>query len=502
MKLNTINKFIVLAFLLFVVIIFYNFLINHCFKKTWQKVITILVSIVLCFGFFQVNKLLLGYNSLLSKMNANSKTVYSTSLIAKKNSVINKVEDITSTTKIGVQPITSYENGTMALEEVEKLNKTTNIKVYDNLENAIKDLNDNKVDLISIKNLNDKKLLAINKNAQDDYKIVTTFESTQKNSDDNKYLHGQPFTILVSGIDSRSDDIDEVANGDSNILVTFNPQTGRITTLSTPRDSYVQIQCLMYGKDKLTHAAAYGGTECMKATLEKLYDIDIDYTLRINFVGVVDLVNALDGIDIDVPINNINGAGSKVCEQNSHGVKGTICWIEGQNNKMDGEIALAFARNRYNQDGGDFYRGRNQQIVIEAILKKITKINNLNTVNKLMSVVSQHMSTDLSKNDLTSLYEIILSNGLNLDIEKLYISGSTGMINGHSMVFPSENDIAYASYRMDVNLELVKPQFPSNNYYVEGLKPSNADGNNPLRTQKMPFDATKIEKIPKTTSTK
>ena len=487
MKLNVINKFIILAFALFVIVVFVNFLFNSFFKKWWQRTLSIIICLGFLFGFYQINTLLLSYNNLLAKMNKNAEITYSTSLIAKKDSPLNKVEDITTKTSIGVQDLNSYENGTFALDQIQKLNKTQDIKIYTNLKQAITDLNDNKVELIAIKSLDDETLQSMDKNAKNDYKVITTFKIEQKNSDADKHITDKPFTILVSGIDSRSTDVDEIANGDSNIIVTINTQTERITTLSTPRDSYVQIQCQMYGYDKLTHAAAYGGTECMKATLEKMYDIDIDYTLRINFVGVVDIIDSIGGVDINVPVNNLNGAGAKVCEQDSKGNYNSICWIEGKVNHMNGETALAFARNRYNQDGGDFYRGRNQQIVIEALIKKVTSINSLQTINKLMNVASNHMSTDLSKNDITSIYESVLSNGMNMQIEKLYISGSTGMIGSQSMVFPSESDIAYAHYRMEVNLNNVKPQFPTNAYYVLGSVPPNTDGTNPLQKQQMTF---------------
>ncbi|MDR1781742.1 MAG: LCP family protein [Bacilli bacterium] len=500
MKLSTINKFIILAFILFCFIIFINFLFNKFFNKWWQKTISIIVGLALLFGFYQINTVLFSYNNLLSKMNKNAEITYSTSLIAKKDSAINSVDDINSSTSIGIQDINSYENGAFAKEQIDKLNKTQDIKIYTDIKKAITALNDDKVDLIAIKSLSDATLLSIDKNAKDDYKIITTFEAKQKNSDATKTITDKPFTILISGIDSRSSDVDEVANGDSNIIVTVNTKTGRITTLSTPRDSYVPITCLNNTRDKLTHSAAYGGTECLKSTLENMYDIDIDYTLRINFVGVVDIINSLGGIDINVPVNNLNGSGVKVCEQDSHGDYDAECWIEGKVNHMDGETALAFARNRHNQDGGDFYRGRNQQLVIEAIIKKVTSINSLQTVNKLMSAASKYMSTDLSKNDITTIYESILSNGMNLQIEKLYISGSTGMIGAQSMVFPSETDIAYATYRMDVNLNLDKPQLPSNSYYVLGSTPSNDDGTNPLKEQKMPYDSTKVETISKTSN--
>lgn len=484
-KFSIVNKIIIVLFVLTLIIFLLNILKNKFFNKTYQIVISTIIYFILCFALIKGNQFLLNYNNLFSNMNSGD--VYSTSLIARKDNAINSVEDINSNTYIGIQTIKSYENGTLALEELKKLNKTNNIKQYQDLANAFNDLKNNKISLMSVKSLDDKTLNSLDPNLKSNYKVIATFTTTQKATTTNKDISNTPFTMLIAGIDSRTDDIDDISRGDSNIIVSFNPITGRITTLTTPRDSYVTIACTG-GKDKLTHAAAYGGTDCTKKTLENIYNIKIDYVLRINFVGVVEIVNSLGGIEVDVPINQVNANDPNVCEQDSHGVKGTICWVEGKVNQFNGEQALAFARNRYNQDGGDFYRGKNQQIIIEAILKKATKINNLDTINKLLQVASKHISTNLDKNDMTELYEIVLSMGTSLDIEKLYISGGTGMIGGASMTFPSDEDIAYASYRMKVNLNEEKPLFPQNGYYVDGTKPSNDNNDNPFQTQKMPFE--------------
>ncbi|MDF9866908.1 LCP family protein required for cell wall assembly [Bacilli bacterium PM5-3] len=486
LKYTVVSKLIIVAFCFLLAILLINILFDKFFQKKWQMFITILIVIALNYGFFQVNLFLYNYNVAMGRIQV--PTTYKTSLIAKKDSEYNKVDDINSNTTIGIQSIKYYENGQMALDEIKKLNKTDNIKQYSSLKKAFTALQNNEIDMMSVKGLSDETLLDIDSNLSKNYKVITTFETKEKVEAVKKDIISEPFTILISGIDSRSSKISDVSNSDSNVLVTFNPKTGRVTTLTTPRDSYVQIQCGGYGYDKLTHAAAYGGTKCVKKTLEKLYDVKVDYTVRINFVGVIEIVDALGGIEIDVPTNTMNVPGQDVCEQDSHGKKGTICWKEGEVNKFNGESALAFARNRYKQDGGDFYRGRNQQVVIEAILNKATQINNIDTINKLLTTISKHMSTNINTSDIISLYEILVGMDNSINIEKLYISGSTGMVGAASVVYPNTDDMKYATYRMKVALEEVYPQFPTNGYYVEAQKPSNADGNNPLRTQKMPFD--------------
>lgn len=492
MKATVLSKLILVGYVLFIFILLFNFIFKRYFEKKWQIIITIILLLVFSFGLFKFNEILLSYSNLFSQ--SDSKTT-KTNLIARKDSPINSIDDITKDTVVGIQSVTGFQHGSLALNELQKLNKTQNIKQYASFEQAYTALANKEIDLMSGPNLNDQKLLDLNKNFISEYKIITTFEADEAYDSVNKDITNTPFTILISGIDSRSSDIEDVSNSDSNIIVTFNPNTGKITTLTTPRDSFIKLACGGYTNDKLTHAASYGGTKCVKNTLENLYNIQIDYSLKINFVGVIDIIDAIGGIKVDIPVNNVNIGNSKVCEQDSKGHKDALCWVEGKVNTLDGETALAFARNRYNQDGGDFSRGRNQQIVIEATLKRLTEINNLSNINKLLQASAKHMNTSLSKDDIVSLYEIFI--GLNDDIliEKLYISGSTGRENNLSVVYPNQASINYAKFRMHVNLGAVKPQFPKNGYYIKGSKPSYDYGNNPLRSQKMPFNQYNIQKI-------
>lgn len=483
-KYTVLSKLILAGYALFLFILFINFLLRKHSNKKWQIVLTSLLLIGFGYGLFQVNSILLSFNTLLQ--GEVSKTI-KTNLIAPKDSIINSVDDIKKDTVIGIQSITGFQHGNLPLDELRKLNLTDNIKQYSSFEDAYTALKNKEIDLMSGPELDNSKLISLNANFTKEYKIIKTFEADEAYQKVTKDITTTPFTILVSGIDSRSSDIKDVSNSDSNIIVTFNPNTGKITTLTTPRDSYIKLACGGYTNDKLTHAASYGGTKCVKETLENFYNIKIDYSLTINFVGVIDIIDALDGIKVDIPVNNVNINNPRVCEQDSHGVKDKLCWTEGKVNTLDGETALAFARNRYNQDSGDFSRGRNQQLVIEATLERLTEINNLNNINKLLKASSKHMTTSLSKDDIISLYEIFI--GLNEDVvvEKLYISGSTGMVNERSVVYPNLDSVAYAKFRMHVNLGNKKPQFPRNGYFIYGSKPSYDNGNNPLRSQKMPF---------------
>lgn len=500
MRFAVLSKIILLS-LGIVVFAFLIWLLISKFTKSIPKVV-VTAFVILAYNVVLVlgNNVLFSYNGAMNLMGSSSK--YTTYLVTNTNSGYKDIKDITSDTKVGIQARNiSYENGSMALEELQKLDASSKISEFQSIENAYRALSTNKVDIITVGDIDD--LEKYDKEYKEHFRVIGSFQVDEKMEQSEKDILNHPFTILISGVDSRSTNIDSAGNGDANILVTFNPQTGHITTLTTPRDSFIPLACNGGARDKLTHAASYGQTKCVKETLEMIYHIKIDYTVRINFVGVIDVVNALGGIDIDVPINDTNALQgiTKVCEQDSHGKKGTMCWEEGKVNHMDGETALAFSRNRYNQDGGDFYRGRNQQIVIDAILKKATSLDNITKINDLLGAISKHMRTNLDKNDIISLYEILLNLPYGINIEKLYIGGQVGWEGEMSVVYPSEKDIKYADYRMRVNLDEAYPQFPTNNYYVDGSKPSVAGGTNPLRQELMPFNG-KIESKKETSPTK
>ena len=218
-----------------------------------------------------------------------------------------------------------------------------------------------------------------------------------------------------------------VANGDSLVLITFNPKTLNATMISIPRDSYVPIACWS-GKpeNKITHAAAYG-TDCMMSTIEEYFDIKIDYYAKINFKGLVKLVDAMGGIDVEVPKN--------LCTDNSNR-EGEVCISQGYQH-LNGEQALVLSRNRKQLAAGDLDRGRNQQLVIQAMVNKVRTIKSASKFMKILDTISNNFDTNFTANQILSFYSIaedILNNNLAKDdadlvnIQQLYLQGTGQMI--------------------------------------------------------------------------
>ena len=296
-----------------------------------------------------------------------------------------------------------------------------------------------------------------------------TVESTNKSVT-------EPFTVLLLGVDSEYDGLSNNAafNGDSIMLVTFNPKTLSATMFSIPRDTYVPIACNNNKGHKINSAAAYG-TKCMIDTIHNLTDINIDYYVKINFKGVVALVNALGGItmDIDKPDFSKNlrvDCKGMICEQNSNRQFGNnLVFIEpGKNKTLNGEQALAYARNRHQWALSDFKRIEHQQAVVTAIANKAKTIRDVNTFYKVLNAVSNNIDTNMAPKEILNFYNvfktIITSENFSandfINIQKTYLTGyDLTIFQGYNMYTfqynkESLDEIVKA---MKENLEITKP---------------------------------------------
>ena len=294
-------------------------------------------------------------------------------------------------------------------------------------------------------------------------KIVYTYKEKRKNISLNtgsgKKLT-EPFTILLLGVDSEVDGLkaNQAFNGDTMMMITFNPTTLNTTVFSIPRDTYAPIACNGKRSNKINSSAA-GGTTCVINTLKDLTGIDIDYYVKINFKGVVDLVEALDGIEVDVPVD--------FCEQDSNREFGEheICLKKGVQT-LNGEAALALSRHRHSLPLGDFQRVQHQQLVVEAMAKKVKNIRSVNKFYEVLDAISKNIETNVSTDEMLNLYNVgkkmLLENDTNINIEKTYLTGYdlTMLIPGLGNVYTfqyypeSLNEIVKA---MKVNLGLEEP---------------------------------------------
>ena len=230
------------------------------------------------------------------------------------------------------------------------------------------------------------------------------------------------FNVYLSGIDTYGE-ISTVSRSDVNIIATINLDTGKILLTNTPRDYYVQLAGTTGTKDKLTHAGYYGIGTSVK-TLENLYDINIDYYVRVNFSSLISLVDEIGGIDIEsdktfVPYTD-----------RSFTVK--YGW-----NHFNGKQALAYSRERYAYSDGDRHRGRNQQQVIEAILKKITANNDIGTYSKLLNTLEKSFQTSADRKLINSLLNLQIKKNYAWKVESIAVDGYGS--SGETYSYPGQD---------------------------------------------------------------
>lgn len=405
-------------------------------KKTSRYIIYFIILLILTVGQATLGYFVFKTYSSINNINKD-KITYSTSLVVRTDSKIEELKDLKDK-KIGIlNDKSDIDNHVLGMQLIknEKLNDNNTIVDYDDLSSLISDLYKKKVDAIIVSSnyvTMFKSIETYNK-IEEETKVIKSLEKTYKKSEISKITGEddttlnqnssikEPFTLLLMGVDATGDKLNKNAtgNGDSLMLITFNPKTLNATILSIPRDSYVYIPN-MGTENKITHAA-WGGTNHMIRTIENFTDVKINYYMKINFRGVVKLVDALGGVYIDVPTD--------MCTDNSFRY-GKICLKEGYQ-KLNGEQALSFARNRYAFATGDLQRGVNQQIVVQAMLNELKNIKSASQALNILDTVSESMDTNFTTKQLLSFYDIFKtvletsSNDSNLiNVQQLYLAGS------------------------------------------------------------------------------
>ena len=450
--------------ILFLIVLTYSLLDsvknNKKKKMIISSILTILLSIILGVVSFYIYRAYVGLDNLNK-----SEITYTTKLISYEKLNVNEIKD----KKIGIlsneEDITGY---ILPNEIIDKLNLSKNNEIikYGDTITLMSAFINNEVDLIFISD--NYRNMFNNIEEYDSSKEIFEITSLKKvykkkqveNTAIDKTKVTKPFTMLLLGIDSEQDDIRKSSsfNGDTIMMVTFDPETLSTTMFSIPRDTYVKMAC--GGRITKINHASWGGTSCMVKTVENLTGIKIDYYAKINFKGVVDLVNILGGINVDVPV--------KFCEQNSDRQWGdkTICLEPGMQ-KLDGEQALALARHRKTLPLGDFQRGQNQQLVVEGMIGSLKNVKSVEDFYKILDTIGKNMDTNMTTEEMLSFYNIgknllLKSGDVNLNITKTFLTGYDQYItvgNSKSYTFQYyKQSLAEIVKAMKINLGLLKKE--------------------------------------------
>lgn len=246
-------------------------------------------------------------------------------------------------------------------------------------------------------------------------KKLYSFKMTKKveTANQKQNANADVFNIYVSGIDTYGS-ISSVSRSDVNIIMTVNRRTKRVLLTTTPRDSYVPIADGGEDQpDKLTHAGIYG-VDASVHTLEKLYGIDIPYYVRLNFTSFLKLIDLLGGVDV---YNE---------QEFRHFPAGNL--------HLSSDKALDFVRERYSLSGGDNDRGKNQEKVIAAIIKKLTSTDALKNYNNIISGLQDSVQTNMSLETMMNLINTQLETGGSYAVTSQALTGNGTMgLPSHAM---------------------------------------------------------------------
>ena len=218
----------------------------------------------------------------------------------------------------------------------------------------------------------------------------------------------ESFNIFISGIDNYGS-ISSVARSDVNMVITVNPNTHKILITSIPRDYYVTLAG-KNAKDKLTHAGIYG-IETSVGTIENLLDIKINYYVKVNFTSLLDIVEALGGVN--------------VYSEYSFTSKDGYYYQKGYNN-VDGKKALSFVRERGAFTEGDRVRVKNQAAMIEALINKAISPSIIVKYTSLLNALDGSFVTNIPTKDITDFIKKQIDEMPEWEFENISLDGSNG----------------------------------------------------------------------------
>lgn len=423
--------FIVFFILYIVLYCFWN-LLNLLRRKYKALIITSIVSvifiIIFCVGSYYINMV---YSN-IDNITEDDRLVYTSYLIALKDT---EFDNDSSVGMLNSENEIEWNVLARKLYSEEKL--ANSITDYTDYNEMIRDLYNGDIDAIFVPG-NYVTLFSNEEqyqNISSETKVLYEYSEEMDNQDlvlSSDKTFDEPLTFLLMGVDSEKAGLNANAafNGDTLMLITFNPTTLTATIVSIPRDTYVPIACNNNRYAKINSSAAYG-TSCVIDTVSNFLDVEIDYYVKINFKGVVELVDAIGGVEVDVeaPTYNSDKYDGMMCEQNSdrHFGSSLVC-IEPGLQTLNGEQALAYARNRHMYIGGDLDRIRHQQQVVEAIASKALQFSSITDLQNILNAISSNIATNMDTNTILSGYNVVknmVSNVIGgedlLNINKAYL---------------------------------------------------------------------------------
>lgn len=411
-------------------------------------VLTLFICVASCMGGYYISKT---QNVLSSITNVAKHAKNTVSVIVKESSSIKNKSQLNG---ISVGSLRLNEQGSKkALKELSSEGIVLNQTEYDSMTALLEAFYNGEVDSIIINESSRSQILDMEaySNFDSNTRVVYQTSYKVKNNDSASSVSditSKPFNVLISGSDSRGG-FDENGRSDVIMVATVNPKTHTILLTSVPRDFYVTTACdagdgCMQGAlDKITHTGIHG-TNTTKRTVEQLLGIEINYTFKVGFDTVTELVDVLGGVDVYVE----PGYATTTSEFSVH---------EGVNH-LNAQQALAFARERYSYTEGDRQRTKNQQQVLMGIVKEATKPSVITNYAAIMDTMANTFSTTMSNEEITALIKYQLNNNPTWKMEQYMVDGTGDTLmcaelgDAASVMVPDQSTVKLAKDKINAVL--------------------------------------------------
>lgn len=288
--------------------------------------------------------------------------------------------------------------------------------------------------------------------AQAQGSLDKTFQPLAGRQTSSKINDQKPISILLLGVDTTDNGVRDTesnykGNSDTMIIVTVNPKTKKTTMVSIPRDTMTQI----WKSDddntrkiqKINSAYNIGTENSAVVTTEKLTNVPIDYYVKVDFNSLKKIVNAVGGVDVNVPFSFSYG---DTGEKESHFTKGKM--------HLNGKQALDYARMRHDDPNGDYGRQQRQRQIISAIIKSAASAKTFTHFKDVLDSISDSMKTNLSFNDMQSVFLNYRDAADNISSD--HLQGYGQMVDGVSYELAPTKEIQRVSNKLRKQLNLPK----------------------------------------------
>ncbi|WP_295565141.1 LCP family protein [uncultured Holdemanella sp.] len=418
-----------------------------------SKIICVVITLVLifgsCIGGYYISKT----GSLLTNITNVTKHAKNTvSVVVKQSSDIKNKSQLNGLS-VGTLRTIGTQGSSKALKELSKDGIVMNQSEYDSLSAMLEAFYNGEVDSIIINESSRSQILDMESYADFDNNTRVVYQTSYKVENTDKAnavsdITSKPFNILISGSDTRGG-FDENGRSDVIMVATINPKTSTILLTSVPRDFYVTTACdaadgCMQGAlDKITHTGIHG-TNTTKRTVEQLLGIEINYTFKVGFDTVTDLVDALGGVDVYV--------------EPGYAVSTSTFSVHEGTNHLDGEHALAYARERYSYTEGDRQRTKNQQQVLMGIVNEATKPSVITKYASIMDAMANTFSTTMSNEEISDLIKYQINNNPKWKMEQYMVDGTGDTLmcaelgDAASVMVPDQSTVKMAKDKINAVL--------------------------------------------------